>query len=884
MIKIETRVHSIILLVGPSHAGKSTFAKNILIPKLSKPLDGQKHFKPNVQYISSDEIRQQLLGMEASKFDAMMTEVSDQTFKMLFTKLDLLTTYPINAEHIIVDTTGLSEEFRNDVLEIASKNNYAVEVIVFDYKNIDEYKRQFESADMVNSKFSAKVTSQHIKRLRTEVMKTLKSSKYRNITRLKEKRFLPTDIDSYEVIVKNYEEYEKNILVANTDWVIVGDVHGCIDELKELITKFDFVVEGNDIVDTEGSKHKGLIFIGDLIDKSDDDDLEATIRFVHHNMKRFGDRIQLVFGNHEDMVKKWLTDDPSLEKTTERYEQKERFYNTTKLLENNDALKAMFFEIVDNMKPFVRVNGSKNKSFIVTHAPCEMKFLGKIDKNSKVKQNRCVSRSKNKDKTNDELLPFLMTEAVNNHPLHIFGHFGQTNVRTFKNKVCIDTGCVYGFSLTGYIVNNKKPIIKSVKSKKVRSALNDFSNNLFSVETKKELNKVDINMLSDVDKKRLNYIVENGIGYISGTISPASKDIETNDLESLKSGLEYYKDAGVESVILEPKYMGSRAHVYLNTDLEKCYATSRNGYKIRKDLSAIFEQLQEKHKEFMSDFDISELVIDGELMPWAAIGEGLIDYQFRVIDKALESEISFLEENGFDEAFEKLVDDWKASDFESLKNSMDKKKLAGHFGHHYNNYKYIKSEFDRWHPISVHKEAWKVYSEQVELYGSQGEIHFKPFRILKALDSNVEMVDFGLNTEEQFGMLSTDSYLVVNFSDENYLEKARQWYENITLNEHMEGCVIKPVEIEFPRYIAPFLKVRNPKYLTIIYGYDMYFPKKFDKLFSQKNISKKVKISISEYHIGEELLKMDIKSDEFQQAIANFMFETEKEKGIDPRL
>lgn len=582
MIKIETRVHSIILLVGPSHAGKSTFAKNILIPKLSKPLDKTKNFKPNVQYISSDEIRQQLLGVEASKFDSMMTEVSDQTFKFLFTQLDLLTSYPVNAEHIIIDTTGLSEEFRNDVFSIASKNNYAVEVIVFDYKNIDEYKRQFESDDLQKSKFSAKITSQHIKRLRTEVMKTLKTSKYRNITRLKEKKFLSEDIDSYDVVVKNFNEYEKNILPSNTDWVIIGDVHGCIDELKELITKFDFVVEGNDIIDTEGSKHKGLIFIGDLIDKSDDADLEATIRFVHHNMNRFGDRIQLVFGNHEDMVKKWLTDDPSLEKTAERYEQKELFYNTTKLLENNEPLKALFFEIVDNMKPFVRVNGSKNKSFIVTHAPCEIRYLGKVDRTSKIKQNRCVSRSKNKDKTNDELLPFLMEEAIKNHPVHIFGHLGQTNVRTFKNKVCIDTGCVYGFSLTGYIVNNAKPIIKSVKSKKVRGALNHFSNNLFSVETKRELNKVDINNLSDLDQKRLNYIVENGIGYISGTISPANKDEETRELESLKSGLEYFKDAGVESVILEPKYMGSRAHVYLNTDLENVMLQAEMVIKLEK--------------------------------------------------------------------------------------------------------------------------------------------------------------------------------------------------------------------------------------------------------------------------------------------------------------
>ena len=80
------------------------------------------------------------------------------------------------------------------------------------------------------------------------------------------------------------------------------------------------------------------------------------------------------------------------------------------------------------------------------------------------------------------------------------------------------------------------------------------------------------------------------------------------------------------------------------------------------------------------------------------------------------------------------------------------------------------------------------------------------------------------------------------------------------------------------------MKVRNHKYLTIIYGYDMYFPKKFEKLFNQKNINRKVRASKIEYRLGEELLRMDITSDEFKQTIANFMFENEKEKDIDPRL
>jgi hypothetical protein len=78
------------------------------------------------------------------------------------------------------------------------------------------------------------------------------------------------------------------------------------------------------------------------------------------------------------------------------------------------------------------------------------------------------------------------------------------------------------------------------------------------------------------------------------------------------------------------------------------------------------------------------------------------------------------------------------------------------------------------------------------------------------------------------------------------------------------------------------LKVRNPFYLSIIYGYDYKFPKKYEKLFNQKNIRRKLKASIVEYKLGEQMLKLPMGSNEQKQVIANLLFENEKEKDIDP--
>jgi len=891
--KIKTQVHTIIMLVGPSGSGKSTFSKHILIPALRKSYNSDKNFQPNVQYISSDDIRHQLLGIEADKFDSVMMESSGLAFKMLFTRLDLVTSYPINAEYVILDTTGLSDIFRNEVYDIVVKNNYNLDVIIFDYKNISEYKKTFEHENLKGKEPNRRLIANHVKRLRTEVMKTIKRGMYRNISKIRSKDFLLEDVanamltpQNYDIEILDNERYEKNILSSKYDWIVIGDVHGCINELKNLLIKYGFEIDANELKDTDKTTNKGLIFAGDLLDKSSDKELEETIRFIHKNMGIFGDRFQLIMGNHEEMIWKWITKHNSLEITEKRLEQKALYYNTTFLLEKNDELKAMFFDIFSAMKGWVKTIGTHKKSFIVTHAPCENKYLEKMDNKSLIKQYICLSRSKNKDKSNDEITPYLMEEAVNNYPIHIFGHLGQTNVRTFKNKVCIDTGCIYGSVLTGYsVTDSHKPFIQQIKSQQLVYIDNDLNSKLFSIDSHKEKSTVRIEALSESDQRRLNYIVKSGVCYIGGTIAPADKDEETGEFESLKSGLHHYK-GNVDGVILEPKYMGSRSQMYLNRDIDKCYATSRNGYKIKGiDLTELFKKELETHKKLMDKLDVVEITFDGELMPWAAMGEGLIDKQFKVIDYAIKSEIDFLEENGFDESFGVLVDEWTQSDYDTIKNSLNKQQLSKQFGHVHNNYKCIKPEVERWQPIEKHREGWEIYTEQVKIYGSTNEpVHYKPFRILKGKKTDGTMLDIKINTVQQFSIINNDNIHVVNFNDPDYIAKAEYWFNEMTVDYKLEGCVIKPIDIEFDNSITPYMKVRNSRYLTIIYGYDMYFPKKFEKLFKQKNIRRKVNASKIEYRLGEKMLSLDINSDEFKQTVANFMFENEKEKDIDPRL
>lgn len=82
-MEIQTKVHTILMLIGPTECGKTTFAREVLIPGL-RFADETKNYRANVQYISSDSIRQELLGADLDKYDQVMLEASEQAFQLLY--------------------------------------------------------------------------------------------------------------------------------------------------------------------------------------------------------------------------------------------------------------------------------------------------------------------------------------------------------------------------------------------------------------------------------------------------------------------------------------------------------------------------------------------------------------------------------------------------------------------------------------------------------------------------------------------------------------------------------------------------------------------------------------------------------------------------------
>lgn len=857
-MEINLKIHNIIFTVAPSGAGKSHFCKNVLLKQIK-----EKYPLLNVQYLSSDDTRRELLNdSDRHKYDSEMGVVSAEAFDLIDKKLDLLTSFPINAEIIVVDSTGLSNAFREKLINLAKDKNYNITPFVFDFTDRKDY---FKWQD-----FGGSITAKHLKTFKLNTLKEMKKSYYTDIIRIKD-----TSLD-FDVKIDDYEYYRSHFLPEDKKYVVIGDLHGCINEFKDVIR-----VSGSDINEDDEIVGDKIYIVQDFIDKGYA--IKDTIEFIYKNVK-IGKIVPLL-GNHENYVYKAVTGQIKRDSNLE-----ESYFNTVPLLCDNDiSLKEKFLYIVECSRQFY-----SHKNFFVNHAPCRKKYLGKIDSKSLKNQRNFTYPKRAESETIEEFsakleeaLSFIKEDYTNHNSKKVYwGHVALVNTRTVGNVTLIDTGCVYSNKLAYVFLDGKH----KVKVLKLEGSLDEELPNIFF---ERETVDVDLSQLDIDDFNRIKFLALNKVNFISGTMCPADKDEETMVLEDLRKGLEYYKDTvKIDKVVLQRKYMGSSAQIYLHRDIDKCYATSRNGYKIdrHQDLTKIYEDLLNKHLDWMDFNEYDMIILNGELMPWRLLGDNLIENQYTPVLKGLESELELLKTTGYFDTINKTVNHPRIGEFIKDDETFSKKELIAKYGQR--DYEQIKNII-KLAPELIGEEDYengiKVFSEELNRFGAEGETHFLPFSILKGImrDGN-EYVYKNNSNLEVFNKFSEDSAVVINFDNENWFEDAEAFFNEVTKDECLEGIVIKPYKI-YTKYVAPAIKVRNPRYLTLIYSYDYKKKNKYDKLIERKNIRHKLSSSVKEFEIGMQMLdipydKISLDNQDYVNLCAKMILDEKKVKADDPRL
>ncbi len=387
-------------------------------------------------------------------------------------------------------------------------------------------------------------------------------------------------------------------------------------------------------------------------------------------------------------------------------------------------------------------------------------------------------------------------------------------------------------------------------------------------------------------KNRIDWFCDNKINAFSPTISPAPKNVERKEIESIYEGVKYYVKNGINELIFQKKYMGSYCDIYLSKNLEETYFVSRNGFKINHiETEKAIEACKNLHNQ-MNWENISMYIIQSELMPWGVLGKGLIENEFEGYLNAHQNHFEYLQNSNLYSKIEKVKDSEDYKKYIQFKVKNDEKALKKQYPSHIIRQFNSLEEF-KIIELETYKKGIEIYKNQIEHFGKNEDVYFKPFNILKIIYNNgIEEI---VNDNLSYKKVNSDEFLTVKINSieeiDAKINPVYNWFETLT-NSNEEGIMIKPLK-SFIKGIAPAFKVRNNNYLTMIYGVNFIY--ELESNIEKRKINKKLECSINDWMLNWQLLKVnyqDINRENYhlKNLVLDRIYGETEENTLDTRL
>jgi len=387
-------------------------------------------------------------------------------------------------------------------------------------------------------------------------------------------------------------------------------------------------------------------------------------------------------------------------------------------------------------------------------------------------------------------------------------------------------------------------------------------------------------------KNRIDWFCANKINAFSPTISPAPKSLERNEIESIYEGIRYFFERGVTEIVVQRKYMGSYCDIYLQKNLDDTYFVSRNGYLVNH---INLDRAKQACRGLHDCFDWTNLqtaIIQSEMMPWSVLGQGLIDNEFTGYLNVHQNHCKHIEQSGLYAKIAMVKQSKSYLQYEDYKAEHSMDEVKEHFPAHIVRQYESLSAF-KVHDLLEYRKYIDIYAEQIGHFGQSGDIYFKPFNILKKVfDDGSELI---VNDNMSYRDINDDGFLnLPTGSDEEVnrsVEKVYEWFAQLEAKNE-EGIVIKPKQA-FIKNIPPALKIRNNRYLVMIYGID--FQTNYAYNLQKRKISRKLECSINDWMLNWEMLNVkyaDIctENDFLKDLVFNRIMGEQVESTLDIRL
>lgn len=210
---------------------------------------------------------------------------------------------------------------------------------------------------------------------------------------------------------------------------IIGDVHGCLEELVQLLQDLGYQADANGkTMHPDGRK---LVFLGDLVDRGPNS--LRVLRMVRRMVLE--GRAFLVLGNHDWAFLRYLRDGECID-----YEGFE-----TTLAELNRYPEQKRELLKSELARFLRKTGTHyvfdEGKLVVAHAGLPEVLHGSPSS---------AARGHALFGTPDSSIPDSWVMQYGGDAFVVYGHSPTTGLQIRNNTLNIDTGCVYGGALTAF--------------------------------------------------------------------------------------------------------------------------------------------------------------------------------------------------------------------------------------------------------------------------------------------------------------------------------------------------------------------------------------------------------------------------------------------------
>lgn len=225
---------------------------------------------------------------------------------------------------------------------------------------------------------------------------------------------------------------------------VIGDIHGCIEELQELVYKLGYILKDNELNHPD---NRTLIFLGDLTDRG-----PASIKVIDFvfNLVVRNKTAAYVPGNHCNKLYRFFLGNNvqlkhGIETTVTEFDQLSP--------REQSRIRDRFMVLYKQAPLYLKLTDIQT---IIAHAGIKKSFIGRYDKEVKTfvlygditgesdEAGRPVRKDWAKHYTGSDWI--------------VYGHTPVLRPRQVNNTINIDTGCVFGNKLTAFRLPEKTTV------------------------------------------------------------------------------------------------------------------------------------------------------------------------------------------------------------------------------------------------------------------------------------------------------------------------------------------------------------------------------------------------------------------------------------------